>query len=118
MQAWLRRTDALILTRWKQEGVAVPDEMSDPKGLVRESYLIDGITASECRSIFLDWAMSLPEGVAPKQALRDLIAVYGEQADHPMTQILHEGLRVEVEPARRGGRSARIPSRPHRSGAT
>ena len=32
---------------------------ADPKGLVRESYNIDGITLGECRSIFLDWALSL-----------------------------------------------------------
>ena len=30
---------------------------ADPKGLVRESYQIDGITVGECRSIFLDWAL-------------------------------------------------------------
>ncbi len=29
---------------------------ADPKGLVRESYAIEGITAGECRSIFMDWA--------------------------------------------------------------
>ena len=34
----------------------------DPKGLIREAYRIDGITAGECRSIFLDWALSLPDG--------------------------------------------------------
>ena len=32
----------------------------DPKGLIREAYSIDGITKAECRSIFLDWALSLP----------------------------------------------------------
>ena len=35
---------------------------ADPKGLVRESYNIDGITLGECRSIFLDWALSLISG--------------------------------------------------------
>jgi len=29
----------------------------DPRGLIREAYKIDGITASQCRSIFLDWAL-------------------------------------------------------------
>jgi hypothetical protein len=29
---------------------------ADPKGLVRESYRIEGITLGECRSIFVDWA--------------------------------------------------------------
>ncbi len=95
----------------------MPDEKCDPKGLIRESYLIDGITASECRSIFLDWAISLPEDVAPQQAIRALIAAHGEQVDHPMTQVLHEGLSAAAAPARRGGRSARIPPKPHRSTA-
>ena len=27
---------------------------ADPKGLVRESYAIEGITAPECRSVFMD----------------------------------------------------------------
>ena len=32
----------------------------DPKGLIFEAYRIDGITKSECRTIFLDWALSIP----------------------------------------------------------
>ena len=37
-----------------------PDpDMADPKGLIREAFRIDGITASECRSIFVDWALSV-----------------------------------------------------------
>ena len=31
-------------------------DQADPKGLVRESYAIEGISAGECRSIFIDWA--------------------------------------------------------------
>ena len=37
----------------------------DPKGLVREAYAIPGVTEPECRSIFLDWALSLPDGADP-----------------------------------------------------
>ena len=33
---------------------------NDPKGLIFEAYRIDGITLPECRTIFLDWALSLP----------------------------------------------------------
>ncbi len=43
---------------------------ADPKGLVRESFVIEGITASECRSIFLDWALSLAAGTSPHEAMR------------------------------------------------
>ena len=49
---------------------------SDPKGLIRESYRIEGITPGECRSVFMDWALSLPNilcvggsWVAPKDAM-------------------------------------------------
>jgi hypothetical protein len=37
---------------------------ADPKGLIRESYRIEGITAGECRSILVDWALSLPGGAS------------------------------------------------------
>ena len=49
---------------------------ADPKGLVRESYLIEGITPGECRSIFMDWALSIPVGRSVPDAVRVLIATY------------------------------------------
>jgi len=33
-------------------------DFDDPKALIREAYNIEAITRSECRSIFLDWALS------------------------------------------------------------
>jgi len=82
---------------------------ADPKGLVRESYLIEGITLGECRSIFLDWALSLPAGQSPGPALAVLIAGYSAGApDHPMTQVLHEGVAPADPPVRRGGRAGRV----------
>ena len=76
----------------------------DPKGLVRESYRIDGITKGECRSIFLDWALSLPDG----QDSREFIALLLDQyrtihPDHPMTEVLSEGMVAAQAPRRRGG---------------
>ena len=80
----------------------------DHKGLVREAYRIEGITAPECRSIFLDWALSLPEGEDSGAALRLLLDRYGSAApDHPMTQVLSEGLAQTDRPRRRGGWRAR-----------
>ncbi|MHA6261632.1 hypothetical protein ACXYMO_00375 [Arenibacterium sp. CAU 1754] len=77
---------------------------SDPKGLVREAYRIEGITAGECRSIFLDWALSLPEDADTSSALKELIERYGAAAPaHPMTKILTEGLAKISAPRRRGG---------------
>lgn len=82
---------------------------ADPKGLVRESYRIEGITLGECRSVFLDWALSLPAGQPPGPALEVLIAGYGTTApNHPMTQVLHEGVAPAGPPVRRGGRAGRV----------
>lgn len=78
------------------------DEL-DPKGLIREAYKIEGITAGECRSIFLDWALSV-EGADQKPRIEALIARHGESdADHPMTAVLQEGLQASRAPKRRGG---------------
>lgn len=82
---------------------------ADPKGLVRESYLIEGITLDECRSIFLDWALSMPVGAPIAEAARALIAVYGSaEPGHPMTAVLAEALTTPTDPKRRGGRAARV----------
>ncbi|WP_171129996.1 MULTISPECIES: hypothetical protein [unclassified Ruegeria] len=84
--------------------MARSDDPNDHKGLIREAYRIDGITLKECRSIFLDWALSLPVERDQRQALTDLHALYVAQAaDHPMTQVLAEGLQAAQTPKRRGG---------------
>jgi hypothetical protein len=82
---------------------------ADPKGLVRESYAIEGITASECRSIFVDWALSLPVDSAIPDAVRVLLAEYALDApDHPMSIVLREGLAMPDHPRRKGGRAGRF----------
>ncbi|WP_299374419.1 hypothetical protein [uncultured Tateyamaria sp.] len=84
----------------------------DPKGLIFEAYQIDGITKPECRSIFLDWALSLGDGITPQAAIAELLTVYeGANPEHPMTQVLTEGLDSIAQPRRRGGWRSR--SRPH-----
>ena len=76
----------------------------DPKGLIYESYRIEGITGAECRTIFLDWALSLPDGAAPGDEIAALLARYGTaDPDHPMTAVLREGLGQVQAPRRRGG---------------
>lgn len=83
--------------------------LADPKGLVRESYAIEGITAPECRSIFLDWALSLKPGTDPAEAARVLLAHYAlGRPDHPMSKVLEAGLAPPATPGRRGGRAARL----------
>lgn len=81
---------------------------ADPKGLVRECYRIEGITLGECRSIFVDWALSIPADLSVPDAVRTLIAEYAQgRTDHPMTAVLTEALTAPAAPRRRGGRAAR-----------
>ena len=83
--------------------------VADPKGLIRESYAIEGITAPECRSIFLDWALSLAAGTDPAEAARAALAYYAaDRADHPMTAVLGQSLGAPAQPSRRGGRAGRM----------
>lgn len=83
---------------------------ADPKGLVRESYNIEGITLGECRSIFMDWALSVPLTIDTPEALRSLLARYlpGNES-HPMSAVLTEALTSpQTPPRRRGGRIGRV----------
>ncbi len=77
---------------------------NDPKALIREAYNIDGITIEECRSIFLDWALSVPLELNTQDIIRALLEQYHRhKIDHPMTQTLREGLKTLATPYRRGG---------------
>lgn len=61
----------------------------DPKGLIREAYRIDGITAGECRTIFLDWALGFADGDDVKAPVKALLVKHAQESDaHPMTQTL------------------------------
>ena len=83
---------------------ATPVDPLDPTGLIAESYRIDAITAGECRSIFLDWALGLPAGADLEAARSALLSRYVDVApDHPMTSVLREGLGTAAQPRRRGG---------------
>jgi hypothetical protein len=85
-----------------------PADPHDPKGLIREAYRIDGITLPECRSIFVDWALSLSSADA-RPAIEALLQRHAAQPqDHPMTVVLREGLAQSPAPRRRGGRAARV----------
>ncbi len=78
----------------------------DPRGLIFESYRIDGIRVEECRSIFLDWALGQPLGADMAAALGILKAEYVDgNPDHPMSEVITEGLSRSASPTgRKGGR--------------
>ncbi|GHC43939.1 hypothetical protein [Neogemmobacter tilapiae] len=82
---------------------------ADPKGLIRESYVIEGITEGECRSILLDWALGLPAGRDVAVALPVLLAHYAPRnVGHPMNGVMTAGLEPSAPPRRRGGRTGRM----------
>lgn len=88
---------------------ALTDKELDPKGLIRESYRIEGISEPECRSIFLDWAIGVPAGENARERIAQLIAIHGAGApDHPMTAVLRAGLGEAPAKGRRGGRAGRL----------
>lgn len=81
----------------------------DERGLIFEAYRIDGITGAECRSIFLDWALSAPNTQSFPEHLKTLLDEYGaNNQDHPMTAVIKEGLEKSLTSGkRRGGRAGR-----------
>ncbi len=79
----------------------------DPKGLIAESFLIEGIGLAECRSIFLDWALTVPADGEERARIDRLLKRHGQDAGHPMVTVLTEGLTSYGAPRRRGGYAAR-----------
>ena len=69
---------------------------SDPRGLIFEAYNLVTVSEAECRSIFLDWAL----GLEPKYDALEEIKTYLDYyeaiySNHPMNEVLHEGLNVK-----------------------
>jgi hypothetical protein len=78
---------------------------ADPRGLIREAYRMD-LSPADCRTIFLDWALGLPNA-GPAQ-IAALLAHYGPRhPDHPMTAVLREGLEPGPPRRRKPGRRGR-----------
>ena len=87
------------------------DDPADPRGLIYESYRIDGIGEPECRSIFLDWAIGVSIGEDSSALVRKLLGKFGaDHPDHPMTIVLKEALNPPAKRGRRGGASGRRPA--------
>lgn len=82
----------------------------DPKGLIADAYAIEGITDAECRTIFLDWAISVPGGQDSVAVLPVLASHYADKDPaHPMSLVIAEGIEKAAAgaPKRRGGARAR-----------
>lgn len=79
----------------------------DPRGVIRESFRMEGIGVEECRAILFDWALGLPETMPTARAIPLLLARHQTEQGHPMLGLLREGLAAGPEPKRRGGRAGR-----------
>ena len=85
---------------------------NDPKALIRESFNIEGIKIEECRSIFLDWALSLPNEADARKIIPLLLEQYGDKKEHPMLVTLREGMicLLYTSPSPRDATLSRMPS--------
>ena len=84
----------------------------DGRGLIREAYRIEAITAAQCRSIFLDWVLGAAAQPPLEAQIAALLACYGAgNQGHPMNAVLQAGLEGPARPGgRRGGwRGKRAP---------
>ncbi|MCY4150791.1 MAG: hypothetical protein OXE94_00965 [Aestuariivita sp.] len=80
----------------------------DPKGLIYESYRIANISPEECRTIFLDWALSLPTDINVTEALTELQQNYeDDHFHHPMTLLIRDGLGTTTRAKRRNRKPPR-----------
>lgn len=75
----------------------------DPRRLIAEAYRLDAATEAECRSIFLDWVLGLPEGA--DVAALSAVLQRADVPDHPMSKVLREAQDGASAPRRRGGRA-------------
>jgi hypothetical protein len=77
----------------------------DPKSLVAQAYRMEGITDRECRSILVDWALSLE---MPAEDAAGRLLARAPDPGHPMTALLRAAARGGGRPRRRGGRRGRL----------
>jgi len=79
----------------------------DKSKVIREAYQIEGIGLSDCRSIFLEFVLGLPDDLDGAKAAREMLSHYDGPADHPMTVVLQEAVQGRAKARRRGGAMGR-----------
>ena len=65
--------------------------LSDSKGLIFEAYNIEDISEPECRSIFLDWALSLDSKFDPMEEIRSYLKYYREITEGSIYHVIFYG---------------------------
>ncbi len=69
-------------------------EVADPRGLFRDGFAMENLSDSECRTIFLEWAMTLRDDVDMVHSLGVLHAHYqSEYSEHYLFKLITEGLQ-------------------------
>ena len=86
----------------KKSKIFKGDIYCDEKGLIFEAYNIENIDSSSCRVIFFDWLISLDQSINQGEAITDLLKAYSSRfPNHPMTELLIEGLKKNCKIERR-----------------
>lgn len=81
-------------------------KIHDPRNLIGDAMIMEGLTESEYRSIFFDWAFGLKEPETAPASARALLAVYRTEAtaDHPMIRLLDQAAKGTAKGRGRTGR--------------
>ena len=86
----------------KKSKIFKGDIYCDEKGLIFEAYNIENIDSSSCRVIFFDWLISLDQSINQGEAITELLKAYSSSfPNHPMTELLMEGLKKNWKIRRR-----------------
>ena len=86
----------------KKSKIFKGDIYCDEKGLIFEAYNIENIDPNSCRTIFFDWVVSLDPSINPGEAINELLEAYSPRfPNHPMTELLIEGLNQNSVTRRR-----------------
>lgn len=83
----------------------------DPRGLIQEAYTMADLGEEQYRSIFLDWVLGLPMESPVREYIQVLLGHYQtDYPNHPMTDLLKEGLKKPNK--KRSRRTRRITGDP------
>ena len=86
----------------KKSKIFKGDIYCDEKGLIFEAYNIENIDLNSCRTIFFDWVVSLDPSINQREAINELLETYSRMfPNHPMTELLIEGLNQNLVIRRR-----------------
>ena len=86
----------------KKSKIFKGDIYCDQKGLIFEAYNIGDIDSSSCRIIFFDWLVSLDPTINQGDAIKELLKAYSPVfPNHPMTELLFQGLNQNLGIRRR-----------------